>query len=320
MGGASYPSTPKERDEWILRARGPKAVLDPWVPYAYFHEDEPGPDGSLVPTAVVLITNRECPLRCLMCDLWKNTLDERVPSGAIATQIRYALERLPPARQVKLYNAGSFFDSNAIPPEDYPEIAAALTGIERIVVECHPAFVGERMLRFRDLTGATLEVAIGLETVQPGILEKLNKRMTVEIFEMASEYLQRESVALRVFLMLRPPFVSERDGVTWAKRSIDYSAACAATACSIIPTRGGNGAMEAIGDAFQPPRLRSLERVVEYGISRGECRVFSDLWDVQRLVDCACSTGRTGRLEEMNRTQRIPAAVSCEVCSFVDEG
>jgi archaeosine synthase beta-subunit len=319
MNETGYPSAPKARDEWVLRARGPKSTLDPRVPYAFFHEEEPGPDGAPVPTSVILITNRECPIRCLMCDLWKNTLDERVPSGAIAAQIRYALERLPQSRQVKLYNAGSFFDSNAIPPEDYSEIASTLAGIDRIIVESHPAFVGERVLRFRDLTRATLEVAIGLETVQPGILEKLNKRMTIEIFEQAADYLENERVALRVFLMLRPPFVTEREGVTWAERSIEYSAACAATACSIIPTRGGNGAMELIGDAFEPPRLQSLERVIEYGISRGKCRVFADLWDVDRLFDCRCSPVRASRLDAMNHTQAVPQAISCESCSPVDE-
>ena len=36
------------------------------------------------PTAVVFLTNRECPFRCVMCDLWMNTLDETVPRGAIA--------------------------------------------------------------------------------------------------------------------------------------------------------------------------------------------------------------------------------------------
>jgi uncharacterized Fe-S cluster-containing MiaB family protein len=50
-----------------------------------------------------------------MCDLWVNTLDAAVPRGAIARQIRDAVATLPAARQIKLYNAGSFFDPQAIP-------------------------------------------------------------------------------------------------------------------------------------------------------------------------------------------------------------
>ena len=62
-----------------------------------------------------------------MCDLWRNTLEETVPEGAIAAQIRYALERLPQMSRrrpiLKLYNAGSFFDPSAIPPEEYAAVA-----------------------------------------------------------------------------------------------------------------------------------------------------------------------------------------------------
>jgi hypothetical protein len=125
-------------------------------------------------------------------------------------------------------------------------------------------------------------------------------------------------MALRVFLMLRPPFVSERDGLWWACRSIDAAADAGATACTVIPTRGGNGAMEALGDAFRPPRLRSLERAVEYGVALGGPRVFADLWDAERLRACACSPAREARLAEMNRTQRVPPAVVCAACGGED--
>ena len=59
----------------------------------------------------LLLANRECPWRCLMCDLWKNTFAETVARRIYpAHRLTYALERLPPARQIKLYNSGSFFD------------------------------------------------------------------------------------------------------------------------------------------------------------------------------------------------------------------
>src|SRR5262249_37224872 len=150
-----YPSSSTQRDQWILRRRGPKNPLDPAMPYACLWEEEAGASGELISMATVFLTNRECPFRCLMCDLWRNTLDDRVSTGRIAGQIRSALEKLPPARQIKLYNAGSFFDPQAIPPEDYEEIAAVISDFGRVIVECHPAFLrgkhAEHCLRFRDL-------------------------------------------------------------------------------------------------------------------------------------------------------------------------
>src|SRR5919205_882799 len=140
-----------ERDARIVAQRGPKNRLDPRRPYAFLVEPERSVTGEVVDVSTLFLTNRECPYRCLMCDLWRNTLDERVPAGAIPEQIRHALDRLPPARQVKLYNSGSFFDPAAIPPEDYPEIARLVAPFERVIVECHPAMLGRRCLQFQEL-------------------------------------------------------------------------------------------------------------------------------------------------------------------------
>ena len=104
---ASYPETPAERTRWILARRGPRRRLDPRRAYAALVEEELTESGSTVPVATVFLTNRECPWRCLMCDLWINTLEHSVPAGAIPEQIRAALEALPPVRRLKLYNAGA---------------------------------------------------------------------------------------------------------------------------------------------------------------------------------------------------------------------
>lgn len=258
-----------------------------------------------------------------MCDLWTNTLDEVVPRGAVPQQIRTALAELPPARHVKLYNAGSFFDAQQIPPDDDMEIAAAVSGFERVIVEAHPAFLsgvyGDRCRRLQSLLSGRLEVAVGLETAHPDVLARLNKRMTLDAFRRAADFLRRQEIALRVFVLLSPPFMPAGEAVEWACRSIDLAAECGATACSVIPTRGGNGAIEALGDAFAAPRLTDLESVSEYGLRhRRACasavpmRVFADLWDIGRFFSCACSPARAARLAQMNREQRISDRIVCE--------
>ena len=309
-------------DQWVLERRGRKAALDPLRPYAAVFEEELDADGVLAPTAVVFITNRECPFRCVMCDLWRNTLDETVPPGTIATQIRTALRELPPVRQVKLYNAGSFFDPAAIPPAEDEEIATLASGLDRVIVEAHPGFLtgayAERCLRFRDRIGpARLEVAIGLETAHPETLARLNKRMTIESFQTASAFLAEHEIDLRVFVLLNPPFLGGDDAIKWTARSIEVAADCGASVCSIIPTRSGNGAMEALAADYERPRLPALERVVEHGISTRRLRVFADLWDVEQFFDCECSRARRDRLQHINRTQTVPAPVSCERCQPV---
>jgi hypothetical protein len=90
---------------------------------------------------------------------------------------------------------------------------------------------------------------------------------------------------------------------------------CGATVCSIIPTRAGNGAIEALGGAYTAPRLAALECVVEYGLSRARARVFADLWDVDTFFDCDCSPHRAERLRAVNLTQRLVPPVECRSVS-----
>ena len=314
---SSYPESAADRDRWILARRPQRAVLDAHEPYLYFVEEECSASGELVPVATIFLTNRECPFRCVMCDLWRNTLSKSVPRGAIPEQIDLALRALPAARMVKLYNSGSFFDPRAIPAEDYEAIVMRMQSFERVVVECHPALVGERCIQFRELVGGRLEVAMGLETAHPEVLEKLNKRMTLEQFGAAADYLRSNDIDLRVFILVQPPFMKLQETVYWAERSLDFAFDCGATAATLIPTRGGNGAMEALaadGD-FVPPSLKVVEATASYGVGLRRVRVFVDLWDVKRNSECAfCFDERVARLRNMNWRQKVADAVICEHC------
>src|SRR5690606_19622902 len=149
----------------IRALRPSKNHLDVSVPYAFIHEIEPDSKGNLQEVNTIFLTNKECPFHCLMCDLWKNTLDTPTPQGAILKQLDYALERLPPASVIKLYNSGNFFDQKAVPPEEYGAIADRLKGYGRIIVENHPLLCGENCLAFNELLEGRLEVAMGLESI-----------------------------------------------------------------------------------------------------------------------------------------------------------
>jgi radical SAM enzyme (TIGR01210 family) len=302
---------PLFRDDWILARRPPRQALAPDRPYAFLVEQEPAADGRLVDVATLFLTNRECPFRCLMCDLWKYTLTASVAPGQIPDQIRHALARLPPARHLKLYNAGSFFDPQAIPPADYEEIARLAAPFERVIVECHPRLLGGRFRAFRRLLAGELEVALGLETAHPEVLARLNKRMTLDDFARGAAAVRAEGAHVRAFILVRPPFLTDEMGLEWARRSLDYAFSVGVACCSLIPTRAGNGAMEELAGQglFAPPSLESLEQALEYGLSLGAGRVFVDLWDVGHVSPGASRRAeRLARLARMNRFQRVEPA------------
>ena len=310
-----YPASSAKRNKWILQRRPERTVLDPLRPYSFFVEDECSANGEVVPIATVFLTNRECPWRCLMCDLWRNTLVEEAPPGAIQAQIDYALARLPRAREVKLYNSGSFFDCHAIPMADYPAISCSVQSFERVIVESHPALVGSRTLNFRDQVAGRLEVAIGLETAHPDVLSRLNKGMTLEQFSLAAEWLKENEIDLRAFILIKPPFMNEAEALEWAERSLDFAFDCGATVASLIPTRGGNGALDELerSGEFSPPQMETIEAAVDYGLSLKRGRVFVDLWDLQKPLSCPdCYRARVLRLHEMTLRQSILPPVSCD--------
>jgi radical SAM enzyme (TIGR01210 family) len=302
------------REGSILGLRPPRNRLDPFRPYGFFAEEEPRAGSGTDRVATIFLTNRECPWRCLMCDLWKNTLETPTPKGAIPAQMRYALERLPPANVLKLYNAGSFFDRAAIPRADHEEIASLARGFERVVVECHPALVGESSLRFRDLLGGPrLQVALGLETANEEILRRLNKGMTVADFESACRFLAAHAIGIRSFVLVGLPCLRREEWAGATRASIETSFRSGAEVVSLIPTRLGNGAMEELQrqGRFEPPTLFDLEMAIEDFLEgkEGDARplgmVFADLWNADALgAPSCCGAARIDRLRSMNLLQR----------------
>jgi hypothetical protein len=151
-------------------------------------------------------------------------------------------------------------------------------------------------------------------------LERLHKRMTVAGFAAAAGYLGRRGVALRVFLLISPPFVPPREQDEWLMRSIDCALSLGASAVSLIPTRSGNGALDALaaGGEFHAPALEDIERSAELVFARRipHARIFVDLWDLERFAQCGhCAASRRARLHAMNLDQQPHPRLACGQCT-----
>ncbi|UBM60502.1 hypothetical protein LAG90_07590 [Marinilongibacter aquaticus] len=291
-------------------------------PYHFLHELEPNTNGQMRKVNTLFLTGKECVFHCLMCDLWKNTLDSPTPIGALVEQIDYALAQLPEAEAIKLYNSSNFFDVTAVPLADYPAIATRLQKYERVIVENHPRLCGQHCIDFDKLFPGKLEVAMGLESIHPEVMSKLNKQMSLEDFEKATKFLRQHDIDVRAFVLLNPPYLTDREeNIYWAIKAVEFAFACGVNFCTLIPTRTGNGIMEELEKQglYQAPELSTLEDTLEACLSLNKGFVFADTWDLEKFTTCsACLEPRRARIEQMNLSQTVLPKITCNCQSESD--
>jgi len=285
-------------------------------------EEERGPGGEVEPVLTVFLAGSECPFTCAFCDLWRYTIDQPTPPGALPTQLRLALAdesvRRANPRRIKLYNASNFFEPRAVPPADLLVLADLLGPFAGVTVESHPRLVGDACFEFAARIPGRLEVAMGLETIHPEALPRLNKQASLADFSAAAGALRRAGIGVRAFVLVGTPFVPSEDGVAWAVRSAAWALEQGASVVALIPVRGDNGELERLAEAgdFTPPTLRVLEAALEGALRLGQGVVVADLWDALRLPGCAaCRTSRIERLARMSRSGRVETSVSCGACA-----
>ena len=153
-------------------------------------------------------------------------------------------------------------------------------------------------------------------------LDRLNKRFTLERFR-ARRRRARAIAAWRCGCSCssrrRSSPHDEQDD--WLLRSIDAAFSCGASVVSLVPTRPGNGAIDALADDRRVPRRRDLDDI-ERSLRRwpshtreaaDACSSISGIWSGSPIARTA-SSARRDRLHAMNLQQRILPVVACAAC------
>lgn len=297
------------RPEW-------RPAVEPEVP-RWLAERERLASEEVVDSVTVFPVGAECPFACVYCDLWRHTLGPvATPAGSIPRQLRSALAVVgEPPGQLKIYNASNFFEDRAVPPEDDAELLELLASVPRVVVECHPRWIGERCHGFARALAGRLQVALGLETVHPEALPRLGKAMTVERFDRAVEELLRWGIGVRAFVLVGTPYVPPCESVEWAARSVEHALRRGVEHVALLPVRGGNSAIEELRrrGELRAPALGDLEDAFDRSLGLGLKGVVTvDLWDLEENLSCArCRAPRLERLERMNLSGQIEPRVEC---------
>lgn len=186
-------------------------------------------DGRVVDAMVIIFRTRGCrwsrEMGCLMCG-YNISSDPEVSLPDLEAQLGSALEEYQSEPLIKIYTSGSFLDEDEIPIEFRNEVLQSFDGGKRILVESRPEFISGDVLS--DMDTSRCQIAIGLESADDNILEHcIRKGFTASDYVRAASLLNDFDVPLRTYLLLKPPFITERmafeDTVSSVSFASEYS-------------------------------------------------------------------------------------------------
>lgn len=287
------------------------------------------PDGEVVGRKKVIVMSGGCSVpTCTMCP-FTNLNNYGIYGGtsreSLLDQVRRTLARAegePSYEVLSLYNDGSFFAPREIPRDVQVEIArlVAAAGVKRLVVESLPQFVTEAVLApfVRALGEVRLEIGIGLQSADVLVRETLvNTRISQLSFERALTVMDGLGVDPKIYLMVKPPFLTDGEAVTDVVQSVDYLTGLGVSGMTLCPTRvSPNTVAWELWQAGQytPPNLwtvvEAIRRVHERLAVRVACvnlrgtdfeSVFPDACPAcaDRVVDALMRFGETGQVDDL---------------------
>lgn len=206
---------------------------------------------------------------CTMCGYIYDSTPE-VYMEELLMQFQVGMEKLSPeVKIVKLFTSGSFLDPREVPIEARNKILNFLgEKVEKVVVESRPEFVEKQVvLECRNLV-KQFEIAIGLETSNDKIRrESINKGFSFKDFIEAAKVARECGVAVKAYLLLKPPFLSERAAIEDVIKSIEDAAYYVDTiSINLCNVQRGTLVHELyINKSYRPPWLWSAVEVLRRG-------------------------------------------------------
>ncbi len=235
-------------------------------------------NGRKVDAFVIILRTRGCwwswQKGCTMCG-YNAASSKAVTTDDLRHQLQKALQRYQGEGMVKIYTSGSFLDPEEVPLELRSDVLSSFGPAERILFESRPEFITAENLKDIDPRSA---VAIGLESANEEVLRRcVRKGFTVADYTRAAEVLLDMRMPLRTYLLLKPPYITERAAVQDAIASVHYAAPYSES-ISVNPV---NVQRDTVVDMlwrrgnYRPPWLWSLIEVLRQGREGTPVRIMS---------------------------------------------
>lgn len=245
------------------RRYDPQSYVSAWTEKDLLH-------GEIVDAFVIIFRTRGCywarSSGCSMCGYVNETSIDVIESD-LKVQVDKALRRYGGEKIVKIYTSGNFFDEQEVFPDSRAMILQAFGGrAEKVIVESLPHFVRPELVREGLEECGEFEVAMGLESANDVVLrDSVNKFWGLENHRKAADIIHAQGGLVKIYLLLKPPFLTEMESIRDTVASIAAVDSFADT-ISINPV---NVQRDTLVDKlyrrgeYRPPWLWSVVRVLE---------------------------------------------------------
>jgi len=227
-----------------------------------------------VPAFVVILRTRGCywadTKGCSMCGYARDTLGRSATPEELDRQLEGVLRQYRDEPYVKFYTSGSFLDDREVDARSREKIVRAFSGrARRLLFETLPEFVTPASVApLRDAFSGDLEIALGLETTDPEILRRfVAKGSPPSAYLEAFDRAHALGALVKAYLLLKPPYLTEREAVEDVVRSVAEAAPRADT-LSVNPVHiQGGTVVEHLyrRGRYRPPWLWSLVDAMRRG-------------------------------------------------------
>jgi len=186
-------------------------------------------DDKIVDAFVIIFRTRGCSWAlksgCSMCGYFNDSMWESVSDDDLLTQFDTAMENYSGQKFVKIFTSGSFLDDKEINPKVRKEIFGKLVETaDKVSVESRPEFItDEKLAESKGIfKSKTFEIGLGLETASDFVREHcLNKGFTFEDYKKATKILKKYNVDLKTYVLIKPPFLTEKESINDAINTVD---------------------------------------------------------------------------------------------------
>jgi hypothetical protein len=201
---------------------------DPKKPVSCWSEKDVLND-KIIDAFVMIFRTRGCSWAlnsgCSMCGYFNDSMWENVSNNDLLTQFDTAMKSYSGQKFVKIFTSGSFLDDKEINPNVRKEIFGKLIEtVDKVSVESRPEFITDGKLSEikEGFKSKTFEVGLGLETASDFIREHcLNKGFTFNDYKKAAKTLKKHNVKLKTYVLIKPPFLTEKESINDAINTVD---------------------------------------------------------------------------------------------------